>query len=124
MPKSKFELQDLATRALILSVVREEPQMVVAQMLRRPKELSTPTEERGDQLIRNIWKYQTDCILDVHITNLDAPSNIHRKPEGVLHSREREKKKKYLQACLDQNRHFSPFGVSCDGMLGNEAKVL
>ena len=35
---------------------------------------------------------------------------------------EREKKKKYLQACLDQRRHFSPFVVSCDGFLGNEAK--
>ena len=46
--------------------------------------LSTPAEERGDILIRNIWKHQTDCILDVHITNLDAPSNVHRKPEAVL----------------------------------------
>ena len=65
----------------------------------------------------------TDCILDVRITNLDAPSNIRRKLEAVLLL---EKKKKYLQACLDQRRHFSLslFVVSCDGVLGNEAKVL
>ena len=57
----KFELQDLAARALISSVVRDE--------------------------------HQTDCILDVRITNLDAPSNIHRKPEAILlfHPIEREK---------------------------------
>ena len=83
-----------------------------------------PTEARDDILLRNIWKHQTDCILDVRITNLDAPSNIHRKPEAVLLSQEREKKKKYLQACLDQRRHFSPLVVSCDGVLGNEAKVV
>ena len=88
--------------------------------------MSTQTEERSDQLTvsRNNWKHPTDCILDVRITNLDAPFNIHRKPETVHLSREREKKKKYLQACLDQRRHFSPFVVSCDGVLGNEAKVV
>ena len=39
--------------------------------------MSTPTEERGDILITNIWNHQTDCILDVHTMNLDG--NIHRK---------------------------------------------
>ena len=82
--------------------------------------ISTPTEERGDLLIRNIWKQQTDCILDVRITNLDtAPSNIHRNQEAVLRSHEREKKTKYLQ-----RRHVSPFVVSTDGVLENEANVV
>ena len=57
-------------------------------------------------------------------TNLDAPANIHRKPEAVLLAHEREKKKKQLQACLDQRRHFSPFVVSCDEGLANETKVV
>ena len=122
----KFELQDLAARALIPSVVRDEPQIYPSRSaaVEETEGMSTPTEERGDLLIRNLWKHQTDCILDVRITNLDAPSNIHRKPESVLLSHEREKKKKYLQACLDQRRHFSPFVVSCDGVLGKEAKVV
>ena len=81
--------------------------------------MSTPTEESTDLLIRNLWKQQTDCILDVLITNLDAPSNIHRKRDAVLLSHD----KKYLQACLDQRRQFSPFVVSCDGVLENEVKV-
>ena len=42
----------------------------------------------------------------------------------VLLSPYREKKEN-LQACLDhQRRHFSPFVASCDGLLGNEAKVV
>ena len=79
--------------------------------------MSTSTEERGDLVMMNLWKHQTDCILDVRITILAAPSNTHRKLEAV-------EKKKYLEACLDQRRHISPFGVSCDGVHRNEAKVL
>ena len=77
-------------------------------------------------LSESIRKQLTDCelILDLHITNLDAPSNIHQTPEVVLLSHEREKKKKYLQACLDQRRQFSPFVLSCDRVLGNKAKVV
>ena len=48
---------------------------------------------------------------------------VSRKPEAVILSHEREKKKKYLQAFLDQRRHVSPIAVSFDGVLGNEAKV-
>jgi hypothetical protein len=29
-----------------------------------------------------------------------------------------EKKKKYLQACLEQRRHFTPFVISTDGLIG------
>ena len=84
--------------------------------LTRPKRMSTPTEECGDLLIRNIWKYQTDCILDVRIANVHASTNIQRKQEAV-------EKKKYLQVCLDQRLRFSPIVVPCDGVLGNEAKL-
>ena len=103
-------------RPLILSVVRDEPQIYpsCSAVVEGTEGMSTPTEESSELLIRYLWKHPTDFILDVRITNVDAPSNIHRKPEHVLLSHEREKKKKYLQACLDQRRHFSPFVVSCD----------
>jgi hypothetical protein len=42
----------------------------------------------------------------------------------VLIAHEKEKKKKYLEACLEQRRHFTPFVVSTDGLLGKEAKTL
>ena len=93
--KIKFELQDLATRALIPYVVRNEPQIYLGRGadVDNAEGMFTPTEERGDLQIRNLWKHQTDCIMDVRITNVDAQSNIHRKPEAVLLSQERQKKK-------------------------------
>ena len=111
----QFELQNLAARALIPSVAHDGPQIYPGRSadVKEAEGISTPTEERGDLLTRNLWKHPRDCILDVCITNLDAPSNIHRKPEAVLLFHEREKRKKYLQACLNQRRHFSPFVASC-----------
>jgi hypothetical protein len=38
-----------------------------------------------------------------------------------LAQHEPEKKRKYLEPCLAQRRHFTPFIVSTDGMLGEEA---
>jgi hypothetical protein len=64
------------------------------------------------------------CIIDVRITDVDAKSNRSKDSDKVLSAHEREKKKKYLGACLDQRRHFSPFVVSTDGLLGKEAKIL
>jgi hypothetical protein len=37
---------------------------------------------------------------------------------------EREKKAKYLDACLAQRRYFFPFFVSTDGVLGEEVTTL
>ena len=52
----KFKLQDLAARALIPSVVRDEPQIYPGRSadVEETEGMSTPTEERGDLLIRNI----------------------------------------------------------------------
>jgi hypothetical protein len=45
-------------------------------------------------------------------------------PDKVLAAHERERKKKYLEEYLEQRRHFTPFVVSTDGLLGKEEKVL
>jgi hypothetical protein len=37
---------------------------------------------------------------------------------------ESEEKKKYLQSCLKQRKHFTPFAVSTDGWTGREAGEL
>eukprot|EP00957_Ditylum_brightwellii_P156884 11940468-Ditylum_brightwellii.AAC.1 len=44
--------------------------------------------------------------------------------EAVLATQEKEKKDKYLQACLEQRRYFLPFVVSTDGMMGHEASMV
>ena len=41
----------------------------------------------------------------------------------VLELAERGKKRKYLKACLENRRHFTPFVVSADGLLGREANT-
>jgi hypothetical protein len=45
-------------------------------------------------------------------------------PEKVLCRQETEKKKKYLQACLEQRRNFTPFVSSTDELMGREATAL
>ena len=105
----KFELQELAAGALIPSVVRDDPQIYPGRSsnVEETEGMSTPAEERGDLLVRFLWKHQTDCILDVRTT---AQSNIHRKLEAVFLSHEREKKKSYFQACLYQRLLLSLCG--------------
>ena len=81
------------------------------------------TGERGDLAIRGFWEKQTECIFDVRITNTDALSRIEQSKsvKGCLEAQEKEKKDKYLKSCLERRRHFTPFVVSVDGVLGDEA---
>jgi hypothetical protein len=79
---------------------------------------------RGDLLLRGFWGRGTDCIIDVRVTDTDAKSNISKDPAKVLEAHEKEKKRKYLKSCLEQRRHFTPFVVSTDGLIGKEAKTL
>jgi hypothetical protein len=51
--------------------------------------------------------------------------NRNKTPAKVLDRHEKEKKRKYLQACMDQRRHFfTPFVVSTDGLLGREVTFV
>jgi hypothetical protein len=91
------------------------------------------SEVKAELNLRNQAKYESAMILltsklscDNRRTILrgqetgqyrDAKSNRSKAPDKVLAAQEREKKKKYLEACLEQRRHFSPFVVSTDGLL-------
>jgi hypothetical protein len=78
-------------------------------------------EDRGDILIRGLWKCGTEAIIDVQVTDVYVKSNRSKDPHRVLAAHEW---KKHLGACLEQRRHFSPFVLSEDGLLGKEAKML
>ena len=78
----------------------------------------------GDLLIRGFWDRGTDCIIDVRICDVNQPPYLTRNPVSVLKSTENAKKKQYLEPCLDQRRLFTPFVVSCDGLLGKGADVF
>jgi hypothetical protein len=62
--------------------------------------------------------------VDVGVTDTDAKSYRHRDPAKVIATQEREKKRKYLEACLKRRRHFTPFFCSTDGLLGREASAF
>eukprot|EP00978_Attheya_sp_CCMP212_P013542 scaffold33998_cov62-Attheya_sp.AAC.2 len=63
-------------------------------------------------------------VVGVRIANVDLGSYLTSTPKKVLCHQETEKKKKYLQACLDQPRNFTPFVSSTDGLMGREATAL
>jgi hypothetical protein len=75
--------------------------------------------DRGDILVRGMWKSQHETIIDIRVTDTDANTYKHQNPYDVLRKQEKEKKKKYLK-----HRSFVPFVVSTDGLLGREAKNL
>ena len=57
----------------------------------------------------------------MRVVNTAALLYVRKSLEKCLHEAERGKKKMYLEACLQQRRHFSPFVALVDGLLGVEA---
>ena len=123
------ELSTIAAMALRESAVRAKPLInpgtyASIKSNSDSNNVEVSSEDRGDILVRGLWAKQQDGIIDVRVTHTDAPSYRDREPDKVLQSQEREKKKKYLNNCLQQRRTFTPFVVSSDGLLGREAKSL
>ena len=90
---------------------------------RPPADPSIGMMMKGDKGCDNFWKWGTTCIFDSRITQTDAPTYRGKDPAKVLADAESEKKAKYLQACLDRRRHFTPMVYSVDGMAGDEARA-
>ena len=67
------------------------------------------TDQKGNLLIRDLWQNGTDSVHDMHVVNTDTKSHITKDTEKCLHEAERGKNWMYLEACLQQHRHFSPF---------------
>jgi hypothetical protein len=131
------ELSDLASKAFFPSVVCDEPRIHTSRAAEPRSNHGKPvspavkrlfqnnrTEDRGNILVRGLWARGTDCIIDVRITDVDSKTQRSKDPHKVLKVYQREKKKKYLEACLEQRRHFSPFVALTDGLLGKESQAL
>ena len=125
------QYMDMGKKALSPSAIRDEPMINISRKTEdnktcKPDPETPPSvveEDRGDVLMRSFWAKGTDCIFDVRVTDLDSPAYRKQVPEKVLASQEKSKKRKYLEKCLQQRRHFTPFVVSTDGMLGREANT-
>jgi hypothetical protein len=130
------ELSNLACKASIPLAVCDEPRINSCRPAEKKKDLEQPTpsvnrnfhnnrgEERGYLLIRGLWTRRMDCIIDVRAIDADAKSIRSKYPTKVLAAHERERNKKYLEACLAQRRHLTLCVASTDGPFGKRANIL
>ena len=79
------------------------------------------TEQKRDLLIRDFWQNENESVHDMRVVNTDAKSHLVNQPEQCLQEAYRAKKRMYLEACLQQRRHFSTCVTSLDGLLLVEA---
>ena len=79
------------------------------------------TEQKGDLLIRDLWQNEMDSVIGMRVVNTDSKYHMSKDLEKCLQEAERGKNRMYLEACLQQHRHFPPFVDLVDGMLGVEA---
>ena len=80
-------------------------------------------DTRGDAGVHGFWQHGRPCIFDIRITDTDARSYRNTDPMKVLATQEKEKKGKYLRACHEQRKDFTPLVYSVDGIAGREAKA-
>jgi len=83
---------------------------------------STISEERGDAGCHGFWERGRPTIFDMRITDTEARSYRNKDYDKVLADHEKEKKRKYLQVCLEQRKNFTPMVYSVDGIAGREAR--
>ena len=79
------------------------------------------TEQKGNLLINDLWQNGTDIINDMRVMNTDSKSHLGKQPEKCLHEVGRVNKRMYLEAYLQQCRHFYPFVTLVDGLMCVEA---
>ena len=121
------EWHHLCAQALTPSAVHDEP--IIPTVRGRQEgaaegtQAATTIATRGDVAARGFWRRGTTAIFDVRITDTDAPSYRGQDPLKVLEKHEKEKKTKYLPACLQARKQFTPLVFSVDGLAGAEAKA-
>ena len=127
---------DLAGKAFTPSYMHDEPLIFAGCTVKRTKAKPAgtsgstdrygmppleATEQKVDLLICGLWQNRTDSVHDMCVVNTDAKTHALKTPEKCMQEAERGKKRIYLEECLQQRRHFSPFVALVDGFLGVEA---
>ena len=80
---------------------------------------------RGDLSAHGFWKRGETTVLDVKVMDTDAPSyQSTLDARKVLEKAARQKKAKYLGACLERRRSFMPLVYSVDGMAAKETRAF
>ena len=80
-------------------------------------------ELKRDLLIRDLWVQGMNSIHDMNVMNTDTTTYQYKTPKKCLETTEEEKNKKYLEACLKQRSHFTPFVALMHVLIGVKAEV-
>ena len=75
-------------------------------------------------MFRGLWDRQVDTIIDVKLGEADADSYKYEPMAALLAQWETIKKDKHCKHCHKEQKHFSPFVISVEGILGKEALVV
>ena len=126
---------DLAGESFTNYHMRDDSLIFTGCAVKRPKEnparfkvtpvpANTPPleapEQKGDLLIHDLWQNGTNSVHGRRVVNTYAKSHLTKTPAKCLKVSYQDKKKIYLEACLQQRQHFHPFVASVDGLLGVE----
>ena len=133
------ELAYLLKLAFPPSAIRSKPRIFQQKPVKKVRDGATEEEKadaqeefeaeaakapRGDISARGFWRRQTNCVVDVRLTDTDQRTWRGRSVEKAILAQEREKKEKYLSDCQAARMDFTPFVVSVDGVLGREASMF
>ena len=114
----KFEWAHLCSQAFQPSRVSDEPLIHLGQPTRAQGSsgANTPPKElRGDVAVTNFWTRERTTIFDIQVVCPHAAAYAGRTVHSLLKRAQEVKKSKYLQACLDQRRDFTPLVLSTEG---------
>jgi hypothetical protein len=67
-----------------------------------------PPELCGNVGVHGFWRRGATAIFDIRVTDADAPYHCGQDPHKILAKHEKEKKDKYVKACLAQRHTFTP----------------
>ena len=81
-------------------------------------------ETQDDMSIWGLWESQTGRIIDIRFGYAGANTWKPVRMDKLLEYWEKTNKNKHGQACYNQRRHFSPFVLSVDSMMGKEELLV
>jgi hypothetical protein len=122
------EWHHLCSQALSLAAVSGEPLIHSGRggnAGAAPPGAEPPPELRGDIGVHGFWRRGATAIFDVRVTgDTGAPYHRGQDPHKILAKHEKEKKDKYVDACLlARRRTFTPLVFLVDGLRGTEASA-
>ena len=117
----------LSRRAFISEYVRAKP-LIHQGRTRSELEIRQGSDKhkdtRGGAMIQGLWDRQVNAIIDVKLGETDTDTYKYKPMTSLLARWENIKKDKNSKHWHNQRKHFSPFVISVDGMLGRESLVL